>query len=509
MPTIIGYIITGIIIAYLFWLHEEVHNTNLKLIAEFWIVFLMFTIWLEFSIKHLLKMKKDVFLIGGLQFFITLAIFYLFMHYFWDFWIKTSLIIAAALSMSSTAIVLKILNEKGEINKEYGQKSLWILLFQDLAVIPVLLMIAIFSKIDMPVSILLWKTVLGWAALVLLMFLTWKYFLRPFLEKVSHTDSNEIFIGAILFIVMGASYASHALGLSYSLWALLAGIMIAETHFKHQIEADLIPFRDLLLGIFFVTVGMQLNFSVIFENIGTILSFLWFLILIKILVIYGILRFITKKITAIKTSLTLFQFWEFWIVIFELASSEWLIGVNASQILIITIILSMILTPFVLRHINFLSDMLLYEKSKENDLLIGEKFSNHIILIGYGRLWKILAEQLEKEGNPFIIIERDPKTFQYWKKSEMPIIYWNAAQKHILESVNISHAKAVIVSVGQNEKLYLVCEAITRLAPKAKIIVKVNKYEEQEMLSNLNISDIIVECEETAVSMIKKLKKSS
>lgn len=507
MPTIIGYIITGIIIAYLFWLHEEVENVNLKLIAEFWIVFLMFTIGLEFSIKHLLKMKRDVFLIGWLQFIITSAIFYFFMYYFWDFWIKTSLIIATAFSMSSTAIVLKVLNENGEINKEYGQKSLWILLFQDLAVIPVLLMIAIFSKIDMHVSILLWKTVLGGITLVLLMFLVWKYFLRPFLEKVSHTNSNEIFIGAILFIVMGASYASHALGLSYSLWALLAGIMIAETHFKHQIEADLIPFRDLLLGIFFVTVGMQLNFSIIFENIGTILSFLCFLILIKILVIYGILRFSTKKITAIKTSLSLFQFWEFWIVIFELASSGWLIGISASQILIVTIIISMILTPFVLKNINFLSDIFLYEKSKENDWFVGQKFSKHIILIGYGRLGKIVAEQLEKNGYPYIIIERDPKTFEYWKKREIPIIYWNAAQKHILESVNVWEAEAVIVSVGQNERLYLVCEAITKLAPKAKIIVKVNKYEEQEMLSNLNISDIIVECEETAISMIEKLKK--
>ncbi len=290
IPTIIGYIATGTIIAYAFDLHEAAFSHELKEIAEFGVVFLMFTIGLEFSIQHLKSMKRDVFFNGGLQVLLSAVLFTLIALFLFSIEMKSAVIIGLALALSSTAVVLKLLNESGDINKPYGRKVLGMLLFQDLAVIPILLMITIFSVHDQPVYTLIINTAVDAAILLTGLFLTGKYILQPFLYHVSKINSNEIFIGSILLIVIGASYTAHILGFSYSLGAFIAGMLIAETHYKYQVEADLVPFRDLLLGVFFITVGMQLDFSIIREYVALISLLLPALILIKISVIFLLLR---------------------------------------------------------------------------------------------------------------------------------------------------------------------------------------------------------------------------
>ena len=322
IPTIIGYIATGTIIAYGFDLHEAVHNEELKEIAEFGVVFLMFTIGLEFSVKHLMKMRKEVFLYGGLQVVLTAAFFAFVANNFFSIEIKSAIIIGAAMALSSTAIVLKLLNESGDINKVYGRKVLGVLLFQDIAVIPILLMITVFSIKDGSVTDLLLLT-FGKAIILLAgLYFVGKYLLEPFFHQVSKTKSDEIFISSILLIVIGSSFVAHQLGFSYSLGAFIAGMLIAETHYKHQVEADLIPFRDLLLGVFFITVGMQLDFEIIFENILTISLLLPALIAIKIAIIYTIFRFHINSRESLKTALSIFQLGEFALVIFELSYAK-------------------------------------------------------------------------------------------------------------------------------------------------------------------------------------------
>ena len=352
IPTIIGYIATGTIIAYGFDLHQAVHNRELKEIAEFGVVFLMFTIGLEFSVKHLMKMKKEVFVYGALQVFLTAILFAFLANALFSIGIKSAIIIGAALALSSTAIVLKLLNENGDINKVYGRKVLGVLLFQDIAVIPILLMISIFSIDGGSISDLLLLTFAKAILLLAGLFVVGKYLLDPFFAAVSKTKSNEIFISSILLIVIGASYLAHVLGFSYSLGAFVAGMMIAETHYKHQVEADLIPFRDLLLGIFFITVGMQLDFKIIFENILTISLLLPALIAIKIAIIYSIFRFKSTARESLKTALSIFQLGEFALVIFELSFAQGLIDPIVGQILIVTVVISMIITPFVLKNIS-------------------------------------------------------------------------------------------------------------------------------------------------------------
>ncbi len=506
IPTIIGYIGTGIIIAYGFDLHSAVHNDDLKVIAEFGVVFLLFTIGLEFSIKHLLRMKKDVFLYGGLQVLLSALFFGLIAHTLFAIEIKSAIIIAFALALSSTAIVLKTLNENGDINKKYGQKVLGILLFQDIAVIPILLMITIFSIENKSVTTMLFETAMDATILLIGLFVIGKYLIEPFFYQVSKTKSNEIFISSILLIVIGSSYLAHLFSFSYSLGAFIAGMMIAETQYKHQVEADLIPFRDLLLGIFFITVGMQLNFAIIVQYLAWILLLLPLLILSKIVIIFNLLKFSTNKRNALKSALTLFQLGEFALVIFELSLAQGLLDPVIGQVLIITVVISMILTPFVLKNISPLTDKLLSNSHEPEELLVKQgELTKHIVLIGYGRLGKNIAKLLKQEDLTFIVIEGDIKTVKDAQTLNEPVLFGNAAQRNILEAVNIKEASAIIIAVENNQKLHLICETINKLTHNIKTIVKVDNYEEEKALSNLNLSHIIVETEKTAMAMVNEV----
>jgi len=506
IPTIIGYIATGTIIAYHFNLHDAVHNHELKEIAEFGVVFLMFTIGLEFSINHLSRMKKEVFLYGGSQVIITALFFTFIANYFFNIEIKSSIIIGLALALSSTAIVLKLLNENGDINKIYGRKVLGVLLFQDIAVIPILLMITIFSTASQSVSSLLIETFIDAAILLAALFIAGKYLLEPFLLQITKTKSNEIFISSILLLVMGSSYVAHVFGFSYSLGAFIAGMLIAETHYKHQVEADLIPFRDLLLGVFFVTVGMQLDFKIIFENITIIALLLPTIIIIKVVILFAIMRFSSSTRDSFKTAVSLFQLGEFALVIFELSFARGLLEPALGQTLIVTVVISMIMTPFVIKNISQIADLL--NKQKDENLgfppVDKETLKNHIILIGFGRLGKSISKLIQENGGEFIAIEHDIKTVKDAQKLGLPVIYGNAAKKDILKSVNIDEASSIVISIGNSKKLSHICEVVHELAQDKKTVVKVNKYEEQETLSKLNLSHIIVETEKTAQAMYEE-----
>ena len=262
MPTVIGYILTGAIIATVFDI--QLHgNQTLEHIAEFGVVFLMFTIGLAFSVEHLKNMKNEVFVIGFLQVFLTGTVLAIAATFFFDIPYKTAIIVGAGLALSSTAIVLKILNESGLIKSEFGRNSLGILIFQDIAVIPILLMITIFTNDDKTLSALLTETALNAVIALGILIILGKYVLRHFFRIVSNTNSKEIYMGSILLTVVGASYIAEHFGFSYSLGGFIAGMMIADTLYKYQVEADLIPFRDLLLGVFFVSVGLQININVV------------------------------------------------------------------------------------------------------------------------------------------------------------------------------------------------------------------------------------------------------
>jgi CPA2 family monovalent cation:H+ antiporter-2 len=508
IPTVIGYIFTGFAIAQIFHFGDDSKET-LAHLAEFGIVFLMFTIGLEFSIHHLIQMRKEVFMYGSLQVGLSMLVFFLISFYLFHIDLQASIVIAAALALSSTAIVLKILNSSRDISKAYGKRSLGILIFQDIMVIPILLMITILSSDNISMSELLLKTVLDAFLLFAALWAFGKFILNPFFSEVVKSNSNEIFIGSVLFVVMGASTLAHTLGFSYSLGAFIAGMIIAETRYKHQVEADLIPFRDLLLGIFFITVGMQIDFSVIASYYLIILGLLLLFTLIKIAIIFLLLFKSAGKRVALKTALALFQLGEFGLVIFELAKNQSLIEPTISQILIVTITISMILTPFVLRNIASLANFLLQEEDKTDTQIKEDKsLHDHIIILGYGRLGRKISEKLDERHVEYIAIEHNIHNVKKAQKEGKSVLFGNVASKSILEAVNIKEAAVVIVALDNSEKLHLVCDVLMQIATKAKVVIKVDKFLEKEsLLDEFPKYEILVGTEQMAKGMVDSVLK--
>jgi len=509
LPTIIGYIVTGTIIAYLFGLHDAVNNHDLKEIAEFGVVFLMFTIGLEFSVDALVRMKREVFLTGSLQVALTTLIVVLISFYVLKFDFQTSMIIGAALSLSSTAIVLKTYNENRDIKKRHGQRVLGILIMQDIAVIPILLMISIFTM-DSENSVLyiIFQTTIAAIVLIGILYLSGKYLLEPFFTHVSETNSEELFVGSVLLIAIGASYMAHYFGFSYSLGAFIAGMMIAETKFKHQVESDLVPFRNLLLGVFFITVGMQINFGMIAEHIFTILLLLPILMITKYFIIYAIVRIDDTKRVAFKTAFSLVQIGEFSLAILELARSANLLSSTHTQILIVTIVLSMILTPIALKNLSKIAGSLLPDDVMEvpTTIVVDKDLKGHVVVLGYGHLGQEIVRELKDIQNDYVIIENKMKYYKMGKDDNESIIFGNAAQKHILESVNIKKACAVIVAVDNPEQLRLICETIHDLTKNTKTIVKITKTEDKKLLEGLHLEHIIVDDEIVAKALVEETR---
>ena len=501
-PTAIGYIFTGILIAEFF--HLSVHNSQtLEHISEFGIVLLMFTIGLEFSFREMSVMKKEVFVYGFLQVVITGLFLALLAHAIFGFEAKSSIIIGFALALSSTAIVLKILNETGDIHASYGRKALGILLFQDIAVIPLLLMIEIFTK-DVPITKLLLQTGLNMILFFALLLFLGRFVIDRFLRYAIISRTQEIFLLAIFFVILLSAEISAYFGFSYSLGAFFAGMLLAESHYKYQIEADLAPFRDLLLGVFFFSVGNRMDLDIILQNFLLIVALVIAIMFIKAFIIYMILSRSEQKRTAFKTALALAQIGEFALALFVLASNNHLLDDRTVQILSSAVIVSMILTPFILKNLKTIADKFFKEPTPEFKI-DSTGFSNHIIVGGYGPLGQILAKSLKERGFEYVIIEHDLALYEEGVKKGEPIFFGNMAQRSVLEQLSIRRACAVVITFHNLEKIRLVAQAVLDMAPHAHIVARVRDDKEARVLEDLQIKDIVVTTRTLSKEMIDRL----
>ncbi|MCI6642209.1 MULTISPECIES: cation:proton antiporter [Campylobacter] len=483
IPTIIGYIVTGICLNHIYNLSNKAEISH---VAEFGIVFLMFTIGLEFSLKYLMQMKKDVFLNGILQMSIS-TIFFAFAAYeIFGINIKAAIIIGSALSLSSTAIVLKILNDRNQISQIYGRKALGILLFQDIAVIPILLMIDIFGSTDStPVIYLILKTCISAVIVIGLLFLIGKYLFNAILNKILQTDSKEIFLISILFTVVGASFITHIFGFSYTLGAFIAGIIIAETEYKDQIEAVLIPFRDILLGLFFITVGMQINFDTIKENYGLILALVFVIMTIKTLIVYFILYFSVKRRVAFKTAISISQIGEFALAIFSIMFAHSAISQTNAQILISTVVITMIITPFILKNINVFANRFEGDITSltKNKIKLAE-IKHHFIVCGYGRLGQEVVLKLKNQGLLHIVIESDLTLVELGKSRGENIYFGDMTRKSTLIEANIANADGIILTVSNEQKLMMIAKNIASLNMPSDVVVRYTGADEKKLFSD-------------------------
>jgi len=467
IPPIIGYIITGIIITSIFNIEKETINH----IAEFGIIFLMFLIGIEFSPEKLKSMKKEVFLYGMLEMFIVGLFFGFLTHLLFKVNWNVSLIVGGALALSSTAIVLKLLNENREISKPYGRNSLGILLFQDISVIPILIAISIITNNKLSLSTMITQTIIGFIGLIAIIYISGKYIVPFILKQSAKTKSNEIFLSTLFFIVLSAAEVAHLFGLSFSLGAFLAGMIISETPFKHQIEADLSPFRDLLLALFFVSVGLSVNLEFAIHHIFSILIIGIGIIILKAILLFAIIKPFDKKRVSIKTALALSQVGEFAFVVFAMLGTHNLVDNSLLQKLIVAVVISMITTPFILKYLYQILSLLDKDKSCELPTFQAAQVKGHTIIIGYNNIGLKVAKKLTSLAETYVTIDKQIENVKEGIKNGDNVVFGNAANKHILESLNIKDAKTAIITTLNEEHTHLITENILALNPNMKIIV--------------------------------------
>jgi len=510
IPTVIGYIFSGVIISSLYNLGDS-SREFLSHVAEFGIVFLMFTIGLEFSFKHLKGMKHEVFTIGALQVSLTGTIISLLGYFIFGLELKTAIIIGLALSLSSTAIVLKMLNENGQIHSGYGKMTLGILLFQDLAAIPILLMVSFFADAEKSVSAVLMDTLGGAVMIFAVLFIFGKYLAERFFKIVMKSNSEEIFLVSVLFIVITASILAEFAGFTYSLGAFLAGMLLSETKYRYRIEADLIPFRDILLGVFFITIGLMIDTSVVFEYFYYIMAVMFLIMSVKGLTVFLVLSYFSVKRTSIKTAFAVFQIGEFALAVFALAASKGIIDEKTTQILISAVVLSMVLTPFVLKNIKKIADVFTEEDSIDvtDAPVVSGTFHDHTIVCGYGPIGKKVVKKLKEDNALYVILEHDSKIVaDVLDDHEEPIFFANAAQQSTLEHFNIKNAKNVIVAIENPIQLRLVCENIASFGEGINSIAKVSNDYEQDLFLELGITSVINKEDIVADLLYSKMQRN-
>jgi len=486
---IIGYILSGTIISYIFNFNGiDIHS--LELIGEFGIVFLMFTIGLELNFEKIRKMKEVLLANGLMQVVLSSITIYFISYYIFSLNFNTSIIVALAFSLSSTAIVLTYLKESKDIHTPYGEKSLGILIFQDLAVIPILLLITFLTNDTLSITEVIFQTTFLAIAIVLFMFTIGKYIVKKLLRYSAKTQIEELFLGAVFSIVIGASLLAHDMGFTYSLGAFIAGMIIADTGFSVKVESDIATYKDLLLGAFFFSVGTKIDAIYFMTHLHIIIAIFILVVFFKALVIFLILKRTSDTNTAVKTALALGSVGEFSFAIFALALANQLISTQMASFLILITVISMILTPFIVNNIYKLSSY--FEKEfYESDVITPIKKSNHVILVGFSTLGRVIAQDLQNKNIPFVIISDNLKHVLLARKLGYDGYFGHLDKKPVLESLKVDLSSSIIITSHNPKRKLLISEAVLKFNKDANIILRIDSSEERKILKDINIKSFI------------------
>ncbi len=504
---IIGYILTGAIIANIFDLGAVSSSATFGVISEFGIVFLMFSIGLEITFDRLKKMKNTLIVDGFFQIFLSSLIVYLLCIYAFSLKSTEAIIISLAFSLSSTAIVLSFLKQSKEIYATYGRKSTAILIFQDLAAIPILLLIGFLAKPDVSISQVLLETTISAVIVLALLLILGRRIMNWLLQFSARSNLEELFIASVLSIIIAASLLAHKMGFTYSLGAFIAGMIIAETKYHYKVEADIAPFKDLLLGIFFFSVGMKINFVFFMHNFFYILGVLLVVMLLKGLIIYFLLRINSTKITSLKSALILSEIGEFAFGVFTLAQNDHLISQDLSQFLVLVVVLSLVITPFLVSNINQISAKIIKEKILINEKIQKLSLQNHIIVCGFGIIGELVAKELKSRGLKYVIITNNIKQVKSGLRKKENIYFGNISKIPVLEALNIKEAASVLVTIENEDKKRIICEEILQYNPFINLIVKIGNLREKELLSDLPIHSLIDGKEEIAKMLVDETSR--
>jgi len=503
---IIGYILTGTIIVYAFDLREVGHSHALEMVGEFGIVFLMFTIGLEISLSKMGSMKKEIFGNGSMQVGFTALVVYMLSHYLFSLDSVSSLIISLAFALSSTAVVLSYLKSSKEIYTPYGQRATGILVFQDIAVIPILILIGfLINEGGESLSVILSDTLMSAVVVVGLLFVVGKKLMTWLLHFSASSELDELFMGSVLFIVVAASLLAYYMGFTYSLGAFVAGMIIAETKYHHKVESDIAPFKDILLGTFFVTVGMKIDIFMFMDKIELIVGIFLLVLLFKTAIMYALLRLSSSHPVSLKTSLALSQVGEFSFVIFAVASVGGLLEKELEQFLVLVVIFSMVVTPFFISKINPIVKFFTKEVEDDSDMSALSSRKNHVIVCGYSVVGKFVTKHLEEMDAPYIVVDNSHKHVKEALRDNIESYLGDASKLSILNALSVEDAAAVIVTLDNIDKKRLICEAVLKHTKNVNLIVKVVSLEEKEKLKDLDITVVVDGKVEVARVLVERM----
>lgn len=504
-PPLLGYLIVGVAIGpHAFgWIRE---TEQVRDLAEIGVVFLMFSIGLEFSLPKLRTMRRTVFGLGSAQVLITLLIVMgvaLVLGLPW----QGALVLGGALAMSSTAILAKLLAERFELNSEHGRQIIGILLFQDLAVVPLLIVIPALAAPagDLAASIG-WALLKAAAVLTVLLFFGQRV-MRAWFHVVARAKSSELFVLNVLLVTLGVAYVTELAGLSLALGAFVAGVLISETEYRYRVEEDIRPFRDVLLGLFFVSIGMLLDFRVVVQN-AWVSVILVALVAAKTFLIFGIARlFGSSTSVALRTGLALGACGEFGFVLLANANNAQLITPDFLQPVLAAMVLSMLATPFIIqrseaivRRLNA-NEWMMRAMQIHNIAVQSMSAVEHVVICGYGRSGQNLARFLEQEKVAFIALDVDLERIREAAVAGEHVVFGDAARREVLTAAGLMRARALVVTYSDTASALRILALVQELRPGLPVVIRTHEDTDIDRLKAAGAAEVVAEIMEGSLML--------
>lgn len=445
---VLGYLLAGLLIGP-HALKLVPHVEEVETLAEFGVVFLLFSIGLELSLDRLLAMRLHVFGMGSLQVVITGGLLFLVARLAGLNGVD-AFVLSGGLALSSTAVVLRMMEENGEIHTQAGRMALSVLLLQDLAVVPLLTVVPLLGRDGGALLPGLGIAAAKALAAMALIIVTGRMLLRPVLRTVAAARTPELFTGITLFLALGVSWLTGLAGLSMALGAFLAGLLISETEYRHQVEGDIEPFRGLLLALFFMTIGMAIDLSLLLENAGIVAAGVLVLVAVKAAVAAGLARaFGQQPGTAVFVGLTLAQAGEFAFVLFTLGMAGGALSPEVGGIALLVAALSIVLTPLLMRLGRAASERMRRPSGDPTGEMAAEArdLRRHVLVLGLGRAGRTVVRLLEAHGTEYLGMDLDPDTVDAEKKRGTPAFYGDGTRAEVLRAAGLGRAAGVIITL--------------------------------------------------------------
>ncbi|AOY91849.1 potassium transporter [Cupriavidus sp. USMAA2-4] len=502
LPPMLGYLAVGILIGpHALALAGD--SGQIQYLAEFGVVFLMFSIGLEFSLGKLRAMRRLVFGLGGSQVVLTmLAVLPASLLFNWLFHLswQAAIAIGGALAMSSTAIVSKMLSERMELETEHGRNIISVLLFQDLAVVPLLIVIPALSRDPGDMAAALTLAAVKIVVALSLIFYVGKNLMSRWFHVVAARRSQELFMLNLLLVTLGMAALTERLGLSMALGAFIAGMLISETPYRHQVEEDIKPFRDVLLGLFFVTIGMLLNVRVVLDHLWLVLLLLLLPILFKFVLIALLARaFGSRQGVAMRTGLGLAQAGEFGFVLLNQIDGLNLLDPVLTQVILASMLLSMLAAPFLIQYSDAIvlrfaaNEWLLQSLNMTRIAAQSLQTEKHAIICGYGRSGQNLARMLEREGIGYVALDLDPDRVREAAAAGETVVYGDAGRREALIAAGIHRAAALVVTYANTPSALRVLHHVQELEPGLPVIVRTVDDSELDALQKAGATEVVPE----------------